>query len=70
LSESEMLFKLFSHLYCEDIKFMILEALSVREGASMRELARIVGIHHKNLSKYLEELIGGGRWSPLRLTLG
>jgi len=60
LSESERLFKLFSSVYCEDVKFMILEALSVREGTSMRELARTVGIHHKNLSKYLEELSGKG----------
>jgi DNA-binding HxlR family transcriptional regulator len=56
LSESEMLFKLFSSVYCEDVKFRILEALSVREGTSLRQLARVVGIHHKNLSKYLEEL--------------
>ena len=44
-------------MYGKDTKSRILEALSAREGASMRELGRVAGIYHKNLYKYLEELL-------------
>lgn len=60
MSELRRLFKLFYSVYCNDVKFRILEALARREGVSMRELARIVGICHKNLNKYLEELCKNG----------
>ena len=48
--------ELFETLFRNDIKFRILSVLSNREGACLREIARNVGISHKNLVKYLDTL--------------
>lgn len=57
---AEEIFQVFKLVFCEDVRFRILKALSLREAVGLRELARLVGIHHKNLRKYLEDLIGKG----------
>ena len=46
----------FEAMFKNDIRFRIVVTLSKREAAGLREIARSVGISHKNLSKYLEEL--------------
>ena len=47
---------LFETIFKTDVRFKIIVTLSNREGAGLREIARNVGISHKNLTKYLETL--------------
>ena len=51
---------MFELIFHDDVRFRVLRALSCREAAGLRELARLVGIHHKNLRKYLDDLISKG----------
>jgi len=46
----------FNDLFKGDIRIKIVATLSRREGAGLREIARSVGISHKNLQKHLEVL--------------
>lgn len=50
----------FQLIFNESISFKIVVTLAKRDGANLREIARNVGISHKNLYKYLEELMRKG----------
>ena len=50
----------FVTVFQSDIRFKIVATLSNREGAGLREIARQVGISHKNLGKYLQTLQENG----------
>ncbi|MCS7141122.1 MAG: ArsR family transcriptional regulator [Candidatus Nitrosocaldus sp.] len=58
--ESVMLWRIFSTIYSEDVVFNILAYLCKKKQGSTREIARYVGISHKNLAKYLEILVEKG----------
>ncbi|MEM3404495.1 MAG: winged helix-turn-helix domain-containing protein [Nitrososphaeria archaeon] len=49
-------FRILIMAYSDDIKFQILKCLCEKEVASMREIARCVGISPKNITKYLDQL--------------
>ena len=53
---NEDLLKFFLTIFQTDVRFRIVATLSSREGAGLREIARHVGISHKNLAKYLQDL--------------
>jgi DNA-binding transcriptional ArsR family regulator len=53
-------FRFFEIVFKDDVRFKIITILLHREGACLRELARNVGMSHKNLAKYLEVLVGKG----------
>lgn len=53
-------FAVFELIFREDVRFKIIRTLSNREAANLRQIARCVGISHKNLSKYLEKLMQKG----------
>jgi len=55
MGERELI-SLIKSVWGEDVRFRVLKELANREGATMRELARRVGISHKNLAKYLQAL--------------
>jgi len=59
VSSSEVL-EVFDRLFGDTVRFKVVEMLSKREGAGQREIARSVGITHKNLAKYLDELMEKG----------
>jgi len=46
----------FVTVFQADVRFKIVATLSNREAAGLREIARKVGISHKNLVKYLQTL--------------
>ena len=46
----------FQNVFGDDIKFAILRFLCHRKAASVREIARGVGMSHKNVLKYLDFL--------------
>ena len=52
----DLLVKIFN----QDVKFRIIVTLAKREGVTLRELARNVGISPKTLYKYLSELCDKG----------
>jgi DNA-binding transcriptional ArsR family regulator len=54
------IFTFFRLIFGDDVRFKIIDVLSKREGANLREIARCVGISHKNLSRYLECLVKKG----------
>ena len=54
------LLSLFESVFRNDVRFRVMVILSNREGACLREIARNVGISHKNLSKYLDILTQKG----------
>jgi len=63
MSESvaaESVFKIFSEIYGGDVKFLALMYLCNNGAASIREIARYVGISHKNLSLHLDYLASKG----------
>jgi|GEM_PF-3103354 len=49
-------FRILLIAYSDDIKFQILKHLCEKEVASMREIAKNVGISPKNVTKYLDQL--------------
>ena len=53
-------FMFFKLIFADDVRFKIVDVLAKREGANLREIARCVGISHKNLSRYLEYLVKKG----------
>ena len=53
-------FMFFRQVFAEDVRFKIIDVLASREGANLREIARNVGISHKNVSRYLEVLVKKG----------
>jgi predicted transcriptional regulator len=53
-------FMFFRLIFAEDVRFKIIDVLAKREGANLREIARCVGISHKNLARYLDCLIKKG----------
>jgi predicted transcriptional regulator len=50
----------FETVFGNDVRFRIIVVLSNREGAGLREIARNVGLSHKNLAKYLDTLTKKG----------
>jgi len=48
--------EVFQSVFGDDIKFAILKFLCGKKAASVREIARGVGMSHKNVLKYLEFL--------------
>jgi len=59
-SEITELCKLYAILFKDDMKYMILKFLSSKDVASIREIAKNVGMSHKNLAKYLDFLVNKG----------
>ncbi|MCP8308307.1 MAG: winged helix-turn-helix transcriptional regulator [archaeon] len=59
-SEAKELSDLHEKIFRDNTKFLILKFLSHRDCASIREIARNVGMSHKNLSKYLDFLVDNG----------
>jgi DNA-binding transcriptional ArsR family regulator len=57
---SYQVFNFFRSIYREDVRYKIIHALSKKELATLRGLARQVGLSHKNLRKYLNQLIENG----------
>jgi predicted transcriptional regulator len=57
LKDLKDLFRLYEKIFGNDIRFLILKFLSNRDCASIREIARNVGMSHKNLVKYLDHLV-------------
>jgi predicted transcriptional regulator len=53
-------FKYFTLVFADDIRYKIINVLASREGANLREIARCVGISHTNCSKYLSALVNKG----------
>jgi len=47
-------------VFDEDIRLRIIAMLAEREEASLRELARSLGVAHKSLARYLDELTEKG----------
>ena len=58
--EELMIVDFLKQIYKDNIKFKIICELCKIEGASLRELARKVGISHSNLSKHLDFLVRKG----------
>lgn len=57
---SEDLFRVFYSIFSEDVRFKILRVLASREAVNLRELSRIIGVDHKSVRRYLEELVNKG----------
>jgi DNA-binding IclR family transcriptional regulator len=57
---ADNVFELFSMIYCHDVKFLVIRALSEKDLASLREIARRAGVSPKTASKYVEELVSKG----------
>jgi len=55
-----MLVEFLKQTYKDNVKFRIIVELCKIEGASLRELARKVGISHSNLAKHLDFLVEKG----------
>ena len=53
-------YQFFERIFKENVQFKVIQILSRREGACLRELARNVGMSHKNLAKYLQILVEKG----------
>ncbi len=53
-------FMFFRLIFAEDVRFKVIDVLAKREGANLREIARCVGISHKNLARYLDCLVKKG----------
>jgi DNA-binding transcriptional ArsR family regulator len=58
--EIDRLVRFFRTVFANDVRFKIIMCLANREGACLREIARDVGISHKNLSKYLDKFMHKG----------
>jgi predicted transcriptional regulator len=56
----EKLFELVRRVWGGDVKFQIVRVLCEREGCSLREVARLVGMHPSSVAKHLEELCERG----------
>ncbi len=52
--------KLFDRIFEDDIRFSILKFLSKRDGTSVEEIAKNVGMSHKSLINYLDNLVEKG----------
>jgi predicted transcriptional regulator len=50
----------FMMIFRSDVRFKVVLVLAKREGACLSEIARNVGMSHKNLAKYLEVLMQNG----------
>lgn len=57
---SEEVLRVFSIVFSEDVRFKILRVLASREAVNLRELSRVVGMDHKSVRRYLEELVHKG----------
>ena len=57
ISDLSMLYKI---IFGDDVRFLTLNFLCNKDCASIREIARNVGISHKNLVKYLDFLVDKG----------
>ncbi len=57
---SESVFRLFRMVFKDDVRFKIIEVLACREAVNLRALSRAVGMHHKNVRRYLDELVEKG----------
>ena len=60
LAKSVDVFQIFSQIYSEDVKFRTILFLCKNNAASIRQIARHVGISHKNLAAYLDYLESKG----------
>lgn len=60
LMSIEELFRVFSSIYSEDVRFKILRVLASREAVNLRELSKVVGMDHKSVHKYLKKLVDSG----------
>jgi DNA-binding transcriptional ArsR family regulator len=60
----------FELIFRTDVRFRIISCLANREGACLREIARNVGMSHKNLAKYLEKLMQKGVLEAFPVGLG
>ncbi len=56
LVKAEDLLFVFSQIYKDDTRFLMIKTLSLRDGVCLRELARNVGRSPKSLKKHLKEL--------------
>jgi len=59
-SEISDLSRLCKTIFGDDMRFLTLKFLCNRDCASIREIAKNVGMSHKNLVKYLDFLVNKG----------
>lgn len=60
LLSNQLLIEFLVKVYKDNVHFKIICELCKIEGASLRELARKVGIAHSNMAKHLDTLIKNG----------
>jgi len=53
-------FEVFLKMYADDVDLLTVVFLCRREVASLREIARHVGMSHKNLATHLDRLVSKG----------
>jgi len=58
--EASKVFLLLYNLFSDSIEVKILKYLSSKNSCSLRELARLVGMHHTNVSRYVSRLVEKG----------
>lgn len=58
--ENRVIVEFLKRTYRDNVRFKIVRELCKIEGASLRELARKVGISHSNLSRHLDLLVEKG----------
>lgn len=58
--DSVKVFDAMLRLFGDSIEMKIIRVLCIKDSCSMRGLARIVGMHHTNLRRYIARLVDAG----------